>query len=547
MSISRRNLIKASATGLIAAGGAAQAKTVGSKPVDAMGKALLRVSPRAEQAYIRRVKSAGANVLDVIDQPDQPTNNDLQQVSEFAGNFSKTFQHNEIGEVDPVSYQGLIDGLTADDFSNVQLSALAERKLVNPSAAKTFDVLGGDAHATRIAVSPSLTSAEGAAEMVEVYWQALTRDIPFSEYSTSTDILTAVTDLNQTSFPIGPRTNGLVTTDTLFRGSTNGDLTGPYISQLLYNPITYGAGTIEQRYSQPVAGNDFMDTFDEYLSIQNGALPTRGDVFEPTPRFIQTNRDLANYVHNDVLFQAYFNGTIILLGIPGSVTVNSPFAGSAVEAGFVSFGGPDIIGMVTTAGRMALTGAWFQKWRHLKLRPEAFGARIDVQRRGLKDYGIHPDVLVSEALARTESEQNNSLLKQAFPEGSPTHPAYPAGHACVAGACTTVMKAWFNESMVFPNPVIPSADGTRLNAYSDVELSIGGEINKLANNISIGRNAAGVHYRTDGEQGMLAGEQQALGLLRDYTQSYNNTFDGFELTRFDGTRVQIANGQITAL
>jgi len=31
------------------------------------------------------------------------------------------------------------------------------------------------------------------------------------------------------------------------------------------------------------------------------------------------------------------------------------------------------------------------------------------------------------------------LLPMAFPEGSPIHPAYGAGHATVAGACVTIL------------------------------------------------------------------------------------------------------------
>jgi hypothetical protein len=40
----------------------------------------------------------------------------------------------------------------------------------------------------------------------------------------------------------------------------------------------------------------------------------------------------------------------------------------------------------------------------------------------------------------------SALLPMAFPEGSPTHPAYGAGHATVAGACVTILKAWFKET-----------------------------------------------------------------------------------------------------
>lgn len=38
------------------------------------------------------------------------------------------------------------------------------------------------------------------------------------------------------------------------------------------------------------------------------------------------------------------------------------------------------------------------------------------------------------------------FLPMAFPEGSPTHPSYGSGHATVAGACTTILKAFFDES-----------------------------------------------------------------------------------------------------
>jgi hypothetical protein len=48
-----------------------------------------------------------------------------------------------------------------------------------------------------------------------------------------------------------------------------------------------------------------------------------------------------------------------------------------------------------------------------------------------------------------------ALLPQVFPEGAPTHPAYGAGHATVAGACVTILKAWFDESEVFDANVVP--------------------------------------------------------------------------------------------
>src|SRR5258705_4787428 len=97
----------------------------------------------------------------------------------------------------------------------------------------------------------------------------------------------------------------------------------------------------------------------------------------------------------------------------------------------------------------------------------------------------------------------NALLPMAFPEGSPTHPAYGGGHATVAGACVTILKAWFDESFVIPDPVVPNHQGTALVAYTGPDarsLTVGGELNKVAANIAIRRNIAGIHCRTDSNQ-----------------------------------------------
>lgn len=541
MKLSRRRLLAGSpaiALGAAVAPGSAAAMTALSRP---------STQRRAQSVFALRVKAANQHLQDAARLPPQLRNDDESRHPDFAGAFSKCLPHNADGLVDERAYRLLLEGLASNDFSDVVLARGAERKLANPSAADAYDLHGLDSHATRIEPSPSLAGAHAAAEMVEVYWQALSRDIPFADYASSPMIEDAAVELGGLAHPLAPRSGAVVTPETLFRGASEGDLVGPYISQLLWLPVAYGAGPFEQRYSNPVPGNDFMTTFDECVSIQNGRLPTRRDVFEPAPRYLQTARDLANYVHNDVLFQAYYNAAMILLGMgSAALAKENPFRRDAVEAGFVTFGGPDILNMMATSARLALTGAWYQKWLHRKLRPEAFAARVELEARGSHEFGLHPDVLTSEAVARVRHRQGNALLAQAFPEGAPTHPAYPAGHACVAGACATVLKAWFNEDYEFPSPVIPSADGRRLVSWRGPALRLGDEINKLASNISIGRNAAGVHYRSDGEQGMLAGEQQAIGLLRDYSLAYQTEFDGFRFRRFDGTSVRIVDGQVLA-
>lgn len=131
------------------------------------------------------------------------------------------------------------------------------------------------------------------------------------------------------------------------------------------------------------------------------------------------------------------------------------------------------------------------------------------------------------------------LLPMPYPEGCPVHPAYPAGHAAFIGASVTVLKAFFRESLVIPAPVVATDDGLALEPYSGPPLTVGAELNKLAANVALGRDTAGVHWRTDGVEGMNLGEAVAIGVLTDLRATYTETFGGFSLTRFDGTTIAI--------
>ena len=121
--------------------------------------------------------------------------------------------------------------------------------------------------------------------------------------------------------------------------------------------------------------------------------------------------------------------------------------------------------------------------------------------------------------------------------GRPRIPAYGAGHATVAGACVTILKAWFDESFVIPNPVVPTADGLGLVPYSGPSLTVGGELNKLAANIAMGRDAAGINWRSDYVESLKLGEAVAINILNDHRALFNEQFGGFSLTKFDGTTI----------
>jgi hypothetical protein len=185
---------------------------------------------------------------------------------------------------------------------------------------------------------------------------------------------------------------------------------------------------------------------------------------------------------------------------------------------------------------------YWQKWFvHRTLRPEAYGGLAHRRlAHGAGDYPLHDEFLRSEALGRSMVTHGSHLLPQAYPDASPMHSAYPGGASSVGAVGATLLKAFFDESRVFADPVQPDPrDPTRLVPYAGAPLTLGGELNKLALNIGGGRNWAGIHWRSDAAASMALGEEVAIGLLRDMRMTVRETFDGFSFTRFDGRRVTV--------
>lgn len=237
---------------------------------------------------------------------------------------------------------------------------------------------------------------------------------------------------------------------------------------------------------------------------------------------------------------------------PGNPYADTAAGQGLTQDGFGTFGPPHVLSLVTEVATRALKAVWFQKWQvHRRLRPEAFGGRIEVHLNGIDAVGtgvgryagiIDPEILASSVLSQVQAQFGSVLLPQAFTEGSPTHPAYGAGHATVAGACVTILKAWFDESVMVPNPVVPDAGGTALVPYvapaGEPPLTVGNELNKLAANIALGRNGAGVHWRSDYSESVKLGEEVAIRVLQEQELTYNES-SHLSLTRFDGTAITI--------
>ena len=71
------------------------------------------------------------------------------------------------------------------------------------------------------------------------------------------------------------------------------------------------------------------------------------------------------------------------------------------------------------------------------------------------------------------------------------------------------------------------------------QLTVGGELNKLAWNISCGRDMSGIHWRSDAVAGLRLGEAVALSILGDMKECFNERFRGFSLTTFDGRAITV--------
>ena len=530
----------------------------------------------------------------------QHVNNCEEADYPYVFNYSKALRHDASGNPDAASYQSLLNALQARThaaFEAVQ-DGPGPKRLTNPQSGLQYQLEGFDPQALTMPPAPRNDRPRAAAEMAELYWMALARDVPFIDYDTQTG--TPGTVLNRAARSLsspwwggeftefaGPKVFGRVTAKTLFRGIYPGELVGPYVSQFLLKgnaaptsangvpgrnardgQISYGARVIDQRQRTVLGGVNFLTSFGTWLQAQNGADFRGQDQVDPTRRFIRNLRDGANFVHFDLVLDAWYNAAWYLLSEPtgtqltanpGTVVMRdrefpfdqgNPYNTSSRQEGFVTLGPLQVLQRVADVITRAGAAVWFQKWFvHRRLRPEELGGRIHNHLLNIQYYPIHYQILYSlryGLLSNYFNAGTGYLLPQAYPEGAPTHPAYGAGHATISGACATILKALFNEDTRIENPVQASADGLSLVDYTGADrdcMTVGSELNKLAGNISIFRNAAGVHWRTDYDRSLLLGEAVAIELLREISITMSEP-EYFLLTRFDGRRIRIQNGQI---
>jgi hypothetical protein len=523
---------------------------------------------RANNSFSYRKQEAQA---EKISPPVAADNGDAAKYSDHSGTWSKTLAHDDLEIVNANSYASLVNALTSGNFADFQSILVGNpggtnvnAQLNGPQTSLAFDLEGLDSHATIIDPAPTTASAQTADEEVEHYWAAMLRDVNFTDYPSNSTAIAAANELTNLTYIKGTSNNEYpfpVTPQNLFRGrivANDGNVQGPYLSQLLLQPTFFGAQPLNQMYKVFQPGQSFMTTVAEFKSVENGFPPSVSLSFDPTLRHIRNGRDLASFTHVDVLHEAYFIAFLVLTGINTPLNPGNPYIGSRTEHGFGTLDPADCAGTLPEMATRALKASWFHKWIvNLRQRPEEYGALVHARKTNRVPMpkaalDVHADVLNSQAAARTFSQFGTYLLPQAFPEGAPTHPCYPTGHGTVAGACITAIKFFFDGSQKI-RPLLlaagsdvmqPSSDGLSLVPYTGADrdtLTINGELSKLAFNISFGHGIhAGIHFRSSTRASILLGEQVGISVLNDRAEGYNEPFN-ISITKFDGTTVTFSN------
>lgn len=523
------------------------------------------LTARERREASKRLRISAAEAHQEEPAPEHRSNGDEARYASqnHYATFTKGLQHDlATGEVTDASYRSLIAALQSGrpaDFEQIILGAPAggSVKLTDPQAGLAFDFEGVDSHQLTMPPAYAFRSAGEIGEIAENYWMALCRDVPFSAYATDPLIAQAAADLSRYGQFDGPKQGGAVTPATLFRDDVPGAKAGPYLSQFMLRDIPYGAQRTSARVAFGIPGNPaFMTDEPSWLAAQNGAVLNGGIEPLADPKLLHDGRGLGNYVHIDELFQAYLNACLLMItpkgrgGFAVPVAKDNPYARSMTQIGFGTLGEPNFKVLVAEVATRALKAVWFQKWFvHRRIRPEVFAGRIHWHLKGTRSYefdGTEFAKLQAGPLAHQTIEKSQHFLPMAFPEGSPTHPAYGAGHATVAAACVTLSKALFDTDVTLAKlgvPVLqPDAEGGSLVPYAgpDAEtLTVEGELNKLAANVGFARNFAGVHWRSDYTASVRLGEQVALYFLQDVVQTYNEDV-AFSWREMDGTSRRVS-------
>src|SRR5262245_33687888 len=129
--------------------------------------------------------------------------------------------------------------------------------------------------------------------------------------------------------------------------------------------------------------------------------------------------------------------------------------------------------LLAQAALLAQKDAYFHKWQvHRRLRPECFAGRFETQARGQRRYDSTPASSIATALP-------------AFSLCMGPDSVSSVGARLQRRRMRHILKAFFDADYVPPQPVEVAADGLALPPWRGATLTLGNEIDKLANIIAL--------------------------------------------------------------
>ncbi|CAM9916219.1 unnamed protein product [Ascophyllum nodosum] len=300
----------------------------------------------------------------------------------------------------------------------------------------------------------NLLSERLAAQQTEVYWMAVLRDIPFSQFGTENSVQRAAENLQKldafNGLSISRKDDSSIDpAQDLFRTDWPGVSAGPLVSQFFLSDFTIDGTVVTPKLKTLVPGMDYMTGVDTWLAVQNGDPGVETQYVEE-PLFIRNGRDLAALVFSDTLYSEAFRTVLIMLA-KRILDSPGPYETSTRQEGFSTFGVSHIVHAMASASS-STRHAWYAKWQaHRALRPEAYGGLVHFVRAGKMDVPLPASILQNTELLNTVESINQAqnggtnqvfLLPMAVGEGSPVHPSYPSGHSINLGAYITTLKAF---------------------------------------------------------------------------------------------------------
>jgi hypothetical protein len=215
----------------------------------------------------------------------------------------------------------------------------------------------------------------------------------------------------------------------------------------------------------PVIGNRRRLAISPFLQLRPQPL---GAVFnrersadEPV---IRTGRELARWFESETPGLAYRQALNYLLPTTNWSALRQALVWMALDVTIYS----------------ALLAAWHYKW---------FTRRQDVRFRLRPiEYDYRVSVLYNHKVNTTGTGDGERRLAPDPSPGTPRHPSYPSGHSTLGGAASEILSFFFPDFTA--------------------------ELNQLADNIGMARLWAGIHWRSDHEQGMKLGRCVARMIIR---------------------------------